>query len=131
MAAGAARRRSAPPGPATGRGRGCAASAPWPGTAPTGQRRAPPRCCATASRTSARTDQFRLCRPYPVRVTRLRLHRVHFSTYDARVEDSLERLDAEIVACRTCVRLVAWREQVGREKRAAFTDSDYWAQPVT
>jgi uracil-DNA glycosylase len=61
----------------------------------------------------------------------LRLHRVHFSTYDARVEDSLDRLDAEIVGCRTCVRLVAWREQVGREKRAAFTNSDYWAQPVT
>src|ERR1700736_3722882 len=40
-------------------------------------------------------------------------------------------LNAEIVACRRCSRLVAWREQVGREKRAAFTDSPYWAQPVT
>src|ERR1700674_5271877 len=45
--------------------------------------------------------------------------------------DSLERLNAEIIGCRTCARLVAWREQVGREKRAAFTDSEYWAQPVT
>jgi len=25
---------------------------------------------------------------------------------------------------------VAWREQVGREKRAAFRDDDYWARPV-
>jgi uracil-DNA glycosylase family 4 len=45
--------------------------------------------------------------------------------------DSLERLNAEIVSCRTCARLVAWREQVGREKRAAFTASEYWAQPIT
>jgi uracil-DNA glycosylase family 4 len=26
--------------------------------------------------------------------------------------------------------LVAWREQVGREKRAAFRDDEYWARPV-
>jgi uracil-DNA glycosylase family 4 len=45
--------------------------------------------------------------------------------------DSFERLNAEITGCRKCARLVAWREQVGREKRAAFTDSEYWAHPVT
>ncbi len=45
--------------------------------------------------------------------------------------DSLERLNAEIIGCRTCSRLVAWREQVGREKRAAYTDAEYWAQPIT
>ena len=44
--------------------------------------------------------------------------------------DSLDRLDAEITACRACPRLVAWREQVGREKRAAFRDDDYCARPV-
>jgi uracil-DNA glycosylase len=44
--------------------------------------------------------------------------------------DSLEGLRAEIVACRKCQRLVAWREQIGREKRAAFRDCDYWARPV-
>jgi uracil-DNA glycosylase family 4 len=42
----------------------------------------------------------------------------------------LERLQAEVVACRACPRLVAWREQVGREKRAAFRDETYWAKPV-
>jgi uracil-DNA glycosylase family 4 len=42
----------------------------------------------------------------------------------------LERLDAEVVRCRACPRLVAWREQVGREKRAAFRDDTYWARPV-
>jgi len=47
------------------------------------------------------------------------------------MQDSLERLNAEIIGCRKCSRLVGWREQVGREKRAAFMDSQYWAQPVT
>jgi uracil-DNA glycosylase family 4 len=39
-------------------------------------------------------------------------------------------LTAEIVDCRACPRLVAWREQVGRDKRAAFADEEYWARPV-
>lgn len=42
----------------------------------------------------------------------------------------LARLEAEIVGCRACPRLVEWREQVGRDKRAAFRDEDYWARPV-
>jgi uracil-DNA glycosylase family 4 len=44
--------------------------------------------------------------------------------------DSLSALTAEIVSCRACPRLVAWREQVGREKRAAFAGETYWAKPV-
>ena len=44
--------------------------------------------------------------------------------------DALDRLDAEVTACRACPRLVAWREQVGREKRASFRDDDYWARPI-
>jgi uracil-DNA glycosylase len=43
---------------------------------------------------------------------------------------ALRALEREIVECRRCPRLVAWREQVGREKRAAFRDWDYWARPV-
>ncbi len=43
---------------------------------------------------------------------------------------ALRELDAEIVICRACPRLVAWREQVAREKRAAFRDDDYWGRPV-
>jgi uracil-DNA glycosylase family 4 len=46
------------------------------------------------------------------------------------VGDSLARLTAEIVECRKCPRLVAWREQVALEKRAAFKDLPYWARPV-
>jgi len=44
--------------------------------------------------------------------------------------DSLERLTADVVACRACPRLVAWRETVAREKRAAFADEEYWGRPV-
>lgn len=35
-----------------------------------------------------------------------------------------------MVACRACPRLVAWREQVAAEKRAAFRDEEYWGRPV-
>src|SRR2546429_9608145 len=42
----------------------------------------------------------------------------------------LGRLTDEVVSCRACPRLVAWREAVGRERRAAFRDEDYWARPV-
>jgi len=44
--------------------------------------------------------------------------------------DDLERLEAEITACRRCPRLVAWREQVAEERRAAFRDEEYWGRPV-
>ena len=37
---------------------------------------------------------------------------------------------AQIVACRACPRLVAWRERVAREKVARFADWTYWARPV-
>jgi uracil-DNA glycosylase len=39
-------------------------------------------------------------------------------------------LHDEIIACRACPRLVAWRERVAREKRAMFRDRDYWGKPV-
>jgi len=44
--------------------------------------------------------------------------------------DPLAQLEAEIVACRACPRLVAWREEVARTKRAAFRDETYWGRPV-
>jgi uracil-DNA glycosylase family 4 len=43
---------------------------------------------------------------------------------------ALAELTAEIVACRRCPRLVAWREQVAREKVARFRDETYWGRPV-
>ena len=44
--------------------------------------------------------------------------------------ETLEGLEREITGCRACPRLVAWREQVARDRRAAFRDQDYWARPV-
>jgi uracil-DNA glycosylase family 4 len=42
----------------------------------------------------------------------------------------LETLASEIAACRRCPRLVAWREQVARERRAAFAHEEYWGRPL-
>lgn len=44
--------------------------------------------------------------------------------------DALERLDAEIIACRACSRLVEWREHVAATKRRSFAHDDYWGRPV-
>jgi uracil-DNA glycosylase family 4 len=43
---------------------------------------------------------------------------------------ALAALESEVVVCRRCPRLVAWREQVAREKRAAFAGEDYWGRPL-
>jgi len=45
-------------------------------------------------------------------------------------ETDLETLAAEIGRCRRCPRLVAWREQVARERRAAFAQEEYWGRPL-
>ena len=42
----------------------------------------------------------------------------------------LAAITAEVVQCRRCPRLVAWREQVARERRAAFAGEEYWGRPV-
>ena len=44
--------------------------------------------------------------------------------------DSLSQLADDIAGCRLCPRLVEWREQVAREKRASFRDEDYWGRGV-
>ena len=43
---------------------------------------------------------------------------------------ALAALTAEIVACRSCPRLVAWREKVARDKVLRFRDETYWGRPV-
>ena len=42
----------------------------------------------------------------------------------------LRRLEAGVIACRRCERLVSWREEVARTKRAAYSDEPYWGRPV-
>jgi uracil-DNA glycosylase len=46
------------------------------------------------------------------------------------VADPLGQLEAEIVDCRRCPRLVEWRERVAREKVARHRDETYWGRPV-
>ena len=43
---------------------------------------------------------------------------------------SLEALEAEVVECRRCPRLVAWREEVAQVKRRSFAHEEYWARPT-
>jgi uracil-DNA glycosylase len=42
----------------------------------------------------------------------------------------LKVLNAEVVACTKCPRLVEYRERIAREKRRAYRDHDYWGKPV-
>src|SRR6202030_1302030 len=46
------------------------------------------------------------------------------------VTDELAALAQEIVQCRRCPRLVAWREEVARVKRASFAGQEYWGRPL-
>ena len=48
---------------------------------------------------------------------------------EARVA-ALTELEQQIADCRRCPRLVAWREQTAREKRAAYRSETYWGRPV-
>jgi uracil-DNA glycosylase family 4 len=42
----------------------------------------------------------------------------------------LLEVDADVVACRSCPRLVTWRESVAVDPPARFRGWDYWARPV-
>jgi uracil-DNA glycosylase family 4 len=42
----------------------------------------------------------------------------------------LASIEREVVACRACPRLVAWRERAAREKVARFAAETYWGRPV-
>src|SRR5438477_95377 len=39
-------------------------------------------------------------------------------------------LEEEILACRACPRLVAWREEVAKVKRRAYREWEYWGRAV-
>ncbi len=52
------------------------------------------------------------------------------SEKDTASSAALQALEAEIVRCRRCPRLVAWREEVALTKRAAYRDEEYWGAPV-
>ncbi len=42
----------------------------------------------------------------------------------------MRHIAQQISACRRCPRLVSWREQVARERRAAFAHEEYWGRPL-
>ena len=44
--------------------------------------------------------------------------------------ETLGDIEREVVACRRCPRLVAWREEVARTKRAAYVNEEYWGRPI-
>ena len=44
--------------------------------------------------------------------------------------DDLDELGARVSVCAACPRLVTWREDVARTKRASFADQPYWGRPI-
>ena len=46
------------------------------------------------------------------------------------MKENIEILEADLISCRLCPRLVAWREEVARVKRRAYRDQVYWGKPV-
>jgi uracil-DNA glycosylase family 4 len=40
------------------------------------------------------------------------------------------QLNREVIACTRCPRLISYCRKIGREKRRAYLDWDYWARPV-
>lgn len=44
---------------------------------------------------------------------------------------ALVALNARILHCRRCPRLVAWREAVAQEKVRRFANDEYWGKPLT
>ena len=47
-----------------------------------------------------------------------------------RLVRALHALDADVVSCRKCPRLVTWREEVARIKTVRFAHWEYWGRPV-
>lgn len=43
---------------------------------------------------------------------------------------TIGELDDAVSDCRRCPRLVEWREEVARKKRAAYANETYWGRPV-
>jgi uracil-DNA glycosylase family 4 len=42
----------------------------------------------------------------------------------------IQEIQTEVVSCRRCSRLVKWREEVAKAKRASFAGQEYWGRPV-
>jgi uracil-DNA glycosylase family 4 len=47
-----------------------------------------------------------------------------------KMQTNLQEIEASVVSCRLCPRLVAHRERIGREKTRRHAGETYWARPV-
>src|SRR5438132_691153 len=56
--------------------------------------------------------------------------RCYYCPVASNATSELAALAEQVSGCRRCPRLVAWRERVAREPRAAFAREQYWARPV-
>src|SRR5436305_14548715 len=45
-------------------------------------------------------------------------------------DSALVQLHREVIACNRCSRLITYCQKIGREKRRAYMDWEYWAKPV-
>lgn len=50
--------------------------------------------------------------------------------FGGRPPSTLSALSDALIGCRACPRLVEWREETARTKRAAFAEDTYWGRPV-
>jgi uracil-DNA glycosylase family 4 len=48
----------------------------------------------------------------------------------ARTAAALAKITAEVVDCRKCPRLVAWREEVAANPRSSYRGEVYWGRPI-
>lgn len=46
------------------------------------------------------------------------------------METEFTNLEKQIVSCKKCPRLTAWREEVAEKKRRAYLEFNYWGKPV-
>ena len=51
-------------------------------------------------------------------------------THPSKGASTLDQLQAKIIRCRMCPRLVAWREEVARKKVRRYRDEEYWGRPI-
>ena len=42
----------------------------------------------------------------------------------------IDKISGEVVSCRRCPRLVAWREAVAEKRRTAYSEEAYWGRDV-
>lgn len=46
------------------------------------------------------------------------------------MSSTLSSLNKKIIACKTCPRLVSWREEIAQKKTKRFVNWNYWGKPV-